>query len=252
MFTIPNNLRFFNIIKFEQIETQSHLEKISLKSPINRNCKDKKEWVFQLYYFCIVECNRLLMEKIAIFASGTGTNAQRIIEYFQTSSALHVAMVLSNNSSALVLERAQKLGVPVTVFSRDDFYNSTKIPDLLLLQGISYLVLAGFLWLLPDTLLKAYPGKILNIHPALLPKYGGKGMFGLNVHKAVIDAGEKESGITIHRVNEVYDEGEILFQAKCNIVPGETPESLAMKIHALEHKYYPSVIEEVVVGRRRE
>jgi phosphoribosylglycinamide formyltransferase 1 len=192
------------------------------------------------------------MIKIAIFASGSGTNAQRIIEYFQSSGSISVSMVLSNNPDAFVLQRARKLGVPVTVFSRNEFYETDRIPGLLQSLQVSFLVLAGFLWLIPENLLKAYPGKILNIHPALLPKYGGKGMYGMKVHQALIDAGDKESGITVHRVNEQYDEGDILFQAKCKVDPMDTAETLAMKIHELEHRYYPKVIEEVVLGKRQE
>jgi len=192
------------------------------------------------------------MEKIAIFASGSGTNAQRIIEYFRSSQFIQVAMVLSNNPEAFVLERSRKLEIPAVVFTRNEFYETSKILDLLNKQQVSFLVLAGFLWLVPENLLKAYPGKILNIHPALLPKYGGKGMYGMKVHQAVIASGDKETGISIHSVNECYDEGQILFQARCKVDPEDTPESLAMKIHALEYKYFPKVIEEVVLGTRHE
>jgi phosphoribosylglycinamide formyltransferase 1 len=190
------------------------------------------------------------MEKIAIFASGSGTNAQQIIEYFQASQVIRVALVLSNNPRAFVLERAHKLGVPSEAFSRSDFYETNNVLDLLRNHQVSYIVLAGFLWLVPVNILQTYPGKILNIHPALLPKYGGKGMFGNKVHQAVIDSGETESGISVHTVNEKYDEGKILFQARCKIEKGETPESLAIKVHALEHKHYPRVIEEVVLVSR--
>ena len=190
------------------------------------------------------------MIKIAIFASGNGTNAQRIIEYFQSSGPVSVSMVLSNNPGAFVLERARKLCVPVTVFSRNEFYETERIPVLLKKNKIAFLVLAGFLWLVPENLLQIYSGKIVNIHPALLPKYGGKGMYGMKVHQAVIDAGDKESGISIHTVNERYDEGKILFQAKCKVEPLDTAESLAMKIHDLEYQYFPKVIEELLLGSR--
>ena len=191
------------------------------------------------------------MENIAIFASGNGTNAQRIIEYFQSSKFIRVALVLSNNPNAYVLDRSLKLGVPATIFSRNDFYETNKIIDLLTQYEVSFLVLAGFLWLIPGNLLQAYPDKILNIHPALLPNYGGKGMYGMKVHQAVIASGDKESGISIHVVNERYDEGQILYQARCKVDNKDTPESLAMKIHALEFMHFPKVIEAVVMKSRQ-
>lgn len=187
------------------------------------------------------------MEQIAIFASGTGTNARRIIEYFSPSQSIRVAMVLTNNPDATVLEKSRQLSVPTGVFSRNEFYETDKILNLLSEQKVTFLVLAGFLWLVPGNLLKAYPGKILNIHPALLPKYGGKGMYGMKVHQAVIAAGDKESGISIHSINEKYDEGEILFQEKCTVDSGDTPEMLAGKIHQLEYEFYPKVIEDFIL-----
>jgi phosphoribosylglycinamide formyltransferase 1 len=187
------------------------------------------------------------MVRIVIFASGSGTNAQRITEYIRgSSSGLTVDMILSNNPHAYVLERAKNLGVPTHVFSRSDLYESDKVLELLLKRRIDYLVLAGFLWMVPGNLLKAFPGKILNIHPALLPKYGGKGMYGMKVHEAVIAAGEKESGISIHLVNEKYDDGRIIFQARCSVDPGETGDSLARKIHYLEYEHFPREIEKFV------
>ena len=188
------------------------------------------------------------MIKIAIFASGSGTNAQRITEYFrERQSPVTVDLILSNNPDARVLERARKLGVTCVSFSRHEFYESDLIPELLKEHAIEYVILAGFLWLIPDFLLKAYPGRILNIHPALLPGYGGKGMYGMKVHEAVISNQDKESGITIHLVNERYDEGQILFQAKCSIEDADTPASLAEKIHALEYRYFPQVIESYIL-----
>jgi phosphoribosylglycinamide formyltransferase-1 len=188
------------------------------------------------------------MIKIAIFASGSGTNAQRITNYFRERSApITVDLILSNNPDAPALKKASNLGVSCVTFSRHEFYESTRIPELLKEHAIEYVILAGFLWLVPDSLLKAYPGKILNIHPALLPGYGGKGMYGMKVHEAVISNHDKESGITIHVVNECYDDGQILFQAKCNIEKTETPESLAEKIHALEYRYFPEVIENYIL-----
>ena len=188
------------------------------------------------------------MIRIAIFASGSGTNAQRITEYFRERSApIAVDLILSNKPDAFVLERAKNLGISSITFSRQEFYESTRIPDLLKEHAIEYVILAGFLWLVPDSLLKAYPGKILNIHPALLPGYGGKGMYGIKVHEAVISSHDKESGITIHLVNERFDEGQILFQAKCSIEENDTPGSLAEKIHALEYQYFPQVIENFIL-----
>jgi phosphoribosylglycinamide formyltransferase 1 len=186
--------------------------------------------------------------RIAIFASGSGSNAEKIFQYFKNHDQIGVELLLSNNSNAFALQRAEKYGIHTLVFDRDEFYNSVKISEYLKHKGITHIVLAGFMWLVPTHLIIAYPNHILNIHPALLPKYGGKGMYGMHVHKAVIAAGEQQSGITIHLVNEQYDEGQILFQAKCEIKPGYTPEDLADKIHLLEHQHYPKVIEEFILN----
>lgn len=186
------------------------------------------------------------MKRIAIFASGSGTNAQRIIEYFAEKGTAEVAVILSNKPDAYVLERAKKYNILSLVFNRDDFYKTDKILNTLKDLNIDLVVLAGFLWLVPLNLLKAYPNRIVNIHPALLPMYGGKGMYGENVHKAVIANGEKESGITIHLVNEHYDEGNAIFQERCIIDPTDTPESLASKIHSLEYKYFPIVLDQML------
>ena len=188
------------------------------------------------------------MTNIAILASGSGTNAQRISEYFANHPLIRVSLILSNNPDAFVLSRAGNLGIPSHVFSRKTFYETNEIPQLLIKHDITFIVLAGFLWLIPSSLLGMYPGRIINIHPALLPKYGGKGMYGVKIHKAVTDAGERESGISIHYVNEKYDEGDIIFQARCPVRPDDTPESLAGRIHKLEYRYYPEVIEKVVTG----
>jgi phosphoribosylglycinamide formyltransferase-1 len=158
-------------------------------------------------------------------------------------------LILCNNRNAYVFERARKAKIPTVCFDRKEFYESNFILDILIVQGITFIVLAGFLWLIPGYLLDAYKGSIINIHPALLPKYGGKGMYGMRVHEAVIQSGDRESGITIHRVNKNYDEGQIIFQAKCKVEPGDTPESLADKIHQLEYKYFPEVIESVISGK---
>jgi len=184
------------------------------------------------------------MINIAIFASGSGSNAQRIAEYFENYSDIIINRIYSNKKDAYVLERATNLNIPSTIFNRNDFYQSDQILDNLRKENTDLIVLAGFLWLVPDNLLKNFKNRIINIHPALLPKYGGKGMYGSKVHEAVIANKEPESGITIHIVNEEYDEGEIIFQGKCTIEKGETPTSLAKKIHELEYKYFPVIIEE--------
>ncbi|MDR1199007.1 MAG: phosphoribosylglycinamide formyltransferase [Prevotellaceae bacterium] len=186
-------------------------------------------------------------KNIAIFASGNGSNAENIIKYFENSTTGKVKTVLCNIPNAHVLIRANNLGVTSTVFSRDEFYMSDKIIDILQLEKIDLIVLAGFLWLVPENIIKPYRNKIINIHPALLPNYGGKGMYGNNIHKAVIADGNKESGITVHYVNEKYDDGDIIFQAKCKISDTDTPETLAQKIHALEYEYFPKIIESVLM-----
>ena len=185
-------------------------------------------------------------KRIAIFASGAGTNAERIMSHFRDHEIAEVSIVLSNKADAGVLERASRFRVDSRVFDRETFYQGTEIPDLLLQHGIDLIVLAGFLWLIPNSLLHAFPGRIINIHPALLPRYGGKGMYGRHVHEAVLASGDKESGISIHYVNEVYDEGRVIFQAKCRVEPGDTPESLAARVHQLEYRHYPTIIEKLL------
>ena len=181
---------------------------------------------------------------LAIFASGSGTNAENIGKYFSSHSEIAVEAILSNKSDAGVHHRAEKLGIASSTFSRETFKQDSFLEKL---EGIDYIILAGFLWLIPAYLIEAFPNKIINIHPSLLPKFGGKGMYGSRVHEAVIETGEKESGITIHLVNEHYDEGKVLFQAKCEIEAGETPDSLAQKIHVLEYEHFPKVIENYVL-----
>lgn len=183
---------------------------------------------------------------IAIFASGSGSNAEKIIKFFEGREDVKVNLLLSNKPDAFALQRAQKAGVDTFVFNKEKFTDGTEILSVLKSKNIDWIVLAGFLWLVPDYLIKNFRNRIINIHPALLPSYGGKGMYGMNVHKAVIDACEKESGISIHFINEKYDEGEIIFQFKCPIEEGETPESLAEKIHKLEHEHFPAVIDELI------
>ncbi len=186
------------------------------------------------------------MNNIAIFASGSGTNAENLIRFFRTSQFGDVRVVLTNRSDAGVLDRAQSLNVESLVFTREQFYSSQEVLDLLIERDIEYIALAGFLWLVPAYLLLPFENKIVNIHPALLPKYGGKGLYGSRVHKAVIEAGELESGITIHYVNPEYDEGDIIFQAQCKIDSDESPDSLARKIHELEYEFFPKVVENLL------
>lgn len=187
------------------------------------------------------------MTNIAIFASGSGTNAEAIMEHFAHSTSARVALLLSNRADAFALKRAERFGVPTTVFTREEFRDPAgKVARLLKEHQIGFIVLAGFLWLVPDYLTSAYAGRIVNIHPALLPKFGGKGMYGHHVHEAVLAAGESQSGITIHLVNERYDSGDILFQATVPVTPDDTPDSLAEKIHILEHRHFPTVIEQTI------
>ena len=189
------------------------------------------------------------MKKIAIFASGSGTNAQNIIEYFLDKYDKNIVdLILSNKPEAYVLERAKNFGIPTIVFTREQLNQTDEIVKLLIVRDIYLIVLAGFLWLIPQNILQAFPNRIINIHPALLPKYGGKGMYGMNVHKTVLENRESESGISIHYVNEEYDKGDIIFQAKCKVESGDTPESLAKRIHALEYEHYPKVVESLIIG----
>lgn len=183
------------------------------------------------------------MKRIAIFASGSGTNAENIARYFEGSDLAEVTYILTNNPDAGVITRARKLGIPVVVFDRTSFYKSDRILELLKKTEIDLIVLAGFMMLVPNKLVNAFNGRIVNIHPALLPKFGGKGMYGSYVHEAVVAAGETESGITIHYVNEQYDEGQIIFQARCTVTADDNAESVAEKVHQLEYEHFPKVIE---------
>ncbi len=186
------------------------------------------------------------MKKIAIFASGSGTNMQNIAAHFETHPDIQVSLVVCNKVGAGVIQHAKAFNIPVVMISRDALYNTSDLITLLKNMHIDLLVLAGFLWLIPANLIAAFPNKIINIHPALLPKFGGKGMYGSKVHQAVIDAGEKRSGITIHYVNEKYDEGAVIFQAGLDVAAEETADSLASKIHALEYAHYPVMIEQLL------
>ena len=186
------------------------------------------------------------MKLITILASGTGTNAENIIKYFSNDKKAKVTLVLSNKPQAEVMKRAAALGVDAFFFDRSQFYDSHEVLGILQERGTDLLVLAGFLWYIPEHIIEAYRGRIINIHPALLPRFGGKGMYGDRVHQAVLEAGCTESGITIHHVNEQYDAGDIIFQAKCPVLPGDDVHSLAARVHALEYEHYPVVIEQLI------
>lgn len=175
---------------------------------------------------------------------------EQLSHYFSGSHLAEVSAVVCNKAGAGVIARAEKLGIPVVMVNRKQLYVDGELPEILRPLKPDLIILAGFLWLIPENVISAYAGRIINIHPALLPAYGGKGMFGMNVHRAVVEANEKHSGITIHLVNEHYDEGEILFQQRLALQPGETPESLAERIHQLEHYYFPRVIEAFLNGKR--
>ena len=186
------------------------------------------------------------MKRIAIFASGSGSNAEKISAYFSDRTDVEVSLILTNNPHAGVIARARKLHIPVLVFDRKTFYESERILEILKNNNIDLIVLAGFMMLIPTYLVNGFENKMVNIHPALLPKYGGKGMYGSFVHEAVVAAKEKESGITIHFVNEHYDEGNIIFQTSCEVLPTDTPDDVANKIHVLEHAHFPQVIDQLI------
>ncbi len=185
------------------------------------------------------------MKRLSIFVSGNGTNLQRIAEYFADNKDVEIVNVVCNNPKAYSIERAKKLGIPLRMITREEFKSETFVEEMRSLH-IDLIVLAGFLWKIPEDLVKAFPKKIVNIHPALLPKYGGKGFYGEHVHEAVVTAKEAFSGITIHYVDEMYDNGEIILQAYVALSEKETPDSLAAKIHQLEQAYFPVVIEQIL------
>ena len=187
------------------------------------------------------------MHRIAIFASGEGTNAQNFIDYFKGKKNISISLIVCNKREAGVVNKAIEADIPVLIVDKDTFYNTDKVLDELK-QKADFIVLAGFLWMVPNNIIKAFAGKMVNIHPALLPNYGGKGMYGMKVHEAVISNKEQETGISIHYVNEKYDEGKIIFQAKCPIDSADTPETLAKKVHELEYKFYPLIIEKLLLG----
>ncbi|MCK5823254.1 MAG: phosphoribosylglycinamide formyltransferase [Bacteroidales bacterium] len=186
------------------------------------------------------------MKRIAIFASGSGTNAQNIIEYFKNHEQIRVEVILSNNKDAYVLERAKYFNIPHLVFDKHKFYETNIIENFLLAAKTDFIILAGFLWLIPEKFINTFENRIINIHPALLPKYGGKGMYGAKVHKEVLKNKDKETGITIHYVNNNYDDGQIIFQKKCNIEGINSAEKIAQKVHSLEYEYFPKIIEQLL------
>ena len=184
--------------------------------------------------------------RLAILGSGNGTNAQQISEYFAGRTDVEVACIIYNKKDAYIAQRAKNLGIESHYFGRSDFFQNGNVLKYLAEKKVDWVILAGFLWLVPEDMLAAYPNRIINIHPALLPKYGGKGMYGHHVHEAVVAAGAHESGITIHIVDRHYDRGTTLFQARCSVTPDDTPDSLAAKIHLLEKEHFPRVIDETI------
>lgn len=194
----------------------------------------------------IYKRTKIKVKRIAIFASGSGSNAERIVSYFESHSEVEISFFLTNNPQAGVIERGRRLGIPTLIFDKKTFSKTDKIVEILEKQGIDLIILGGFLWLIPENMVKAFPNKIINIHPALLPKYGGKGMWGHFVHEAVVANKENESGITIHYVNENYDEGQIIAQYTCEVNATDTPEMVAKSVQVLEHQYFPLVIEKLL------
>ena len=189
------------------------------------------------------------LSNIAILASGSGTNAENIIRFFKDHSKINVTLLISNKRNAKAIERAKNHNVPVEIISNDGWHNKDEVLSVFEKYKINFIVLAGFLILVPPWLIKKYNNKIINIHPALLPEFGGKGMYGKIVHEAVIKSGKEESGITIHYVNENYDEGDIIFQARCKVPEDRSPDSLAEKVHRLEYEFYPKVIEGIILEK---
>ncbi|MCO5252873.1 MAG: phosphoribosylglycinamide formyltransferase [Bacteroidia bacterium] len=187
-------------------------------------------------------------KRIVIFASGSGTNAEQIVKYFKNHNSIEVIALFTNNAHAGVIDRMSNFNIPSYIFNRQEFINSNVVETELIKLKADYIILAGFLWLVPLHLLRLFNDRIINIHPALLPKYGGKGMYGMNVHNAVLANNESQSGITIHLINEEYDKGRILFQANTEITHSETAATLAEKIHALEHEHFAKVIERFILG----
>lgn len=190
------------------------------------------------------------MKNIAIFASGNGSNAESLTKYFNNGNTANVKLIVCNNKNALVLERAKNLNIEALIMPKEHLCSENPVELLEILESrkIDYIILAGYLLKIPLALVNKYTHKIINIHPALLPKYGGKGMYGMNIHKAVVEAKEKETGITIHLIDEIYDNGEVIFQTSCSVEPDDTPESVAKKISLLEQTYFPKVVEEYILS----
>ena len=189
------------------------------------------------------------MTHIALFSSGNGTNAENIAKYFDKSSKIKVAVIVSNKQNAFVHQRAKALDIPSYTFGMNEIMDGDKLLKLLAEYNVQYIILAGFLLKIPSSLINKFPNKIINIHPALLPKYGGKGMYGDNVHKKVVEMGDEQSGITIHYVNEKYDDGEVIFQESCNILPKDNYKDVAQKVHELEYAHFPRIIEKVILNK---
>lgn len=190
------------------------------------------------------------MKRLVIFASGSGTNAANIIKYFSTRKNAKVAAIFVNNPEATVIKRVTELGTDVFLFDRDDLYTRGRVLERLIELDTDLVVLAGFLWHIPDTITSQFDRRLVNIHPALLPEFGGKGMYGERVHRAVIESGSRKSGITIHYVNERYDEGDIIFRAECDVFDADTPSTLAARVHELEYRYYPLIVEKLLTGEK--
>jgi len=193
--------------------------------------------------------NMNTLTKVAIFASGNGSNAENIADYFKNIDSITIDSFYANKADAYVIERAKNLGIHCSYYKNSDFREGSIVLDELQERGVSFIVLAGFLLKVPENIIKEFPNKILNIHPALLPKFGGKGMYGDRVHQAVKEANETESGITIHYVNECFDDGKIVFQAKCEVLENDSADGIAEKVHALEYRYFPEVIEKVILKK---
>lgn len=187
----------------------------------------------------------IYMKRIALLASGSGSNAENIVRYFRGNPAVEFPLILSNKPDAYVHQRAKALDIPSFIINKAGFENGEAL-RLLQEHQVDFIVLAGFLLKVPENILRAFPNRIINIHPALLPKFGGKGMYGSHVHEAVVASGERQSGITIHYVNENYDEGKVIFQASCEVLPTDSPDDVAAKVHALEYEHFPRIIESIL------
>lgn len=186
---------------------------------------------------------------IAILASGNGSNAENMVRYFEDHNRIDVSLIITNNPSAFVISRAERLNIPCKVIRKKDWQNEALVKPVLEQYHVRFIVLSGYLLLLPSWLVAMYPERIINIHPALLPKFGGKGMYGLSVHEAVLNAQEKKSGITIHFVNNEYDKGDIIFQKECEVLKSDTPETLQNRIHQLEYEYFPKITEKIILQK---